>query len=348
MRKLSLISANVKKIELNEYHLSIIIHLFLFLFLSIYMGFKTIPHNKQKVFPVTLFAKIDKAEIGASAIIKKEKGAKKAVGNTNKFIKNKDNNISKNKKTKSNVKPIDKATKKAVTKVNKKKETKPTINKKSVKKTDKKTVNENISTVVAVKTASTNLPSVISKTLKETSSVKPTHNTPLFEEVSDLSVDFSKSNPNFNNFGGNTDISNNSMLKPESVLDDSMMFATPSDINKTGDEEDNSGNSIVEIDSIEAFGGNIDNFKAPSIVKKVQPDYPEWARKQGIHGKVVYRVLILPSGTVGDVIAMSSTIDPKLAINGAQTLRRWVFTPILNNGTPQETWVKISVQYELK
>ena len=222
--------------------------------------------------------------------------------------------------------------------------------KKTVAKTEtKKAVVTTPTNVVAVKPAQTNLPSVVQIPTDVKAPVKPNHNLPLFEEVSDISVEMGMASPMQEETSGSNLLDIDSMLMPESSLDDSMMFSAPTDISTpiTGVKDGNRGNGVVEVGEIEAFGGTNENFIAPTILKKVQPDYPEWARKQGVHGNAVYRVLILPSGTVGDVVTMSSTIDPKLAIDGAQALRRWVFTPVLNNGIPQETWVKISVGYEL-
>ena len=354
MKKLSLFRTNekAKAKELNEYQLSLIIHFFLLIALSIIMGLKTIPQNKPKVMPVTLVAQIDKPKAGAIADVKKETGSKKAEGNTNKVVKAKTAAPVKASKTKSNAKPVQKASTKPTSKPNVKKA--PATTAKAVtKNTKSKTTVAKVTTaatpVVAVKPAQTNLPSVISLPSNNNAPVKPTHNVPLFEEVSDLSTGLSKSNPTFDNMGNPGSSADDSMLMPESMLDDSMMFATPENITSpvTGETNGNQGNGLFEVGSIEAFGGNSESFVAPKIISRVQPEYPDWARKQGVHGTAVYRVLIQPSGTVGDVVTMSSTIDPKLAITGAQALRRWVFTPVLSNGVPQETWVKISVQYEL-
>ena len=354
MKNISLFKVNekAKTREINEYELSIIIHFFLLLALSIVVGFKAIPQNKPKVMPVTLVAQIDKPKAGAVADVKKDIGSKKAEGNTNKVVKPKTAAPAKTDKNKSNAKPVQKATNKPTTKPNTKKtpvaktktETKTAPKQTSVAKATAATV-----PVVAVKPAQTNLPSVISMPTSDNAPVKPSHNAPLFEDVSDLSTGLSKSNPTFDNMGSPVAPSDNSLLMPESMMDDSMMFSTPVDESSpvTGETNGSKGNGLFEVGSIEAFGGNSETFVAPKIVTKVQPEYPDWARKQGVHGTAVYRVLIQPSGTVGDVVTMSSTIDPKLAINGAQALRRWVFTPVLNNGVPQETWVKISVQYEL-
>ncbi|RCK80467.1 MAG: Ferric siderophore transport system, periplasmic binding protein TonB [Candidatus Ozemobacter sibiricus] len=107
------------------------------------------------------------------------------------------------------------------------------------------------------------------------------------------------------------------------------------------------GGGEVEVAGLESLGGGEERFAPPKILSKVLPEYPEWARKQGIRGQATYKVLVQPAGTVGDVLTMASTIDPKLAILGAQALRRWVFSPVLVNGEPRETWVMLTVQFKL-
>lgn len=349
MKRLSITKTEAK--EMNEYELSLIIHLLMLISLSIAMSFKAIPQKKPNIMPVTLVAQIDKPKAGSIADIKKETGSKKAEGKTNKVIKPKTAAPVKAATPKASAKPVKKTSAKPTAKPNVKKSptvTAKTENKTPAKKAVQSTANTSVP-VVAVKPAQTNLPSVINMPTNENAPVKPTHNAPLFEDVSDLSTGLGKPNPILDSAGKPNTLSEDSMLMPESMLDDSMMFASPDDVTSptTGQSNGNKGNGLFEVGSIEAFGGNSENFIAPTIISRVQPEYPDWARKQGVHGSAVYRVLIQPSGTVGDVVTLSSTIDPKLAINGAQALRRWVFTPVLNNGVPQETWVKISVQYEL-
>ena len=349
MKRISITKTEAK--EMNEYELSIIIHLLMLFSLSIVMGFKTIPQKKPDIMPVTLVAQIEKPKTGSIADIKKETGSKKAEGKTNKVVKPKTAAPIKTPAPKANAKPVKKAAAKPTAKPNVKKA--PAVTAKTQTNTPvKKVVTETTKVsapVVAVKPAQTNLPSVISMPANENAPVKPTHNAPLFEDVSELSTGLGQPNPVLDSAGKPDTLPEDSMLMPDSMLDDSMMFTSPDDVSSptTGSTSGSKGNGLFEVGSIEAFGGNNENFVAPSIISKVQPEYPDWARKQGVHGNAVYRVLIQPSGTVGDVVTMSSTIDPKLAINGAQALRRWVFTPVLNNGVPQETWVKISVQYEL-
>ena len=107
------------------------------------------------------------------------------------------------------------------------------------------------------------------------------------------------------------------------------------------------GGGEVEVAGIESLGGGAESFAPPKIIQKVLPEYPNWARKKGLRGQATYKVLVQEAGTVGDVLTMASTIDPRLAITGAQALRRWVFSPVLVNGEPRETWVMLTVQFKL-
>ncbi|MFZ2958813.1 MAG: energy transducer TonB [Candidatus Ozemobacteraceae bacterium] len=107
------------------------------------------------------------------------------------------------------------------------------------------------------------------------------------------------------------------------------------------------GGGEVEIAGLESLGGGAERFEPPRIISKVLPTYPEWARKKGVSGVSVYKVLIQEAGTVGEVVSLSSTVDPRLAILGAQSMRRWVFTPVLVGGEPKPTWVQITVQFKL-
>lgn len=106
-----------------------------------------------------------------------------------------------------------------------------------------------------------------------------------------------------------------------------------------------SGNFSVEVDEIS--GSDQTLVSMPQIISKVIPTYPEWARKQGISGKVTYKLLIEPSGTVKDVSIVQTTVTPRLASLGLQALRQWVFSPVIINGNAQETSVLITLQFKL-
>lgn len=326
---------------LDEIKLSLLIHLALLLALSAFFVWRqaSAQPTKKPVVPVKLISPVAKPRIGSGAKPAKTTGSKTAAGKTSKVVK--------------------KTRKKPATKVNKKVAAKPSA--KQVKKEQtvvapkaeiKTEIVPAVETPIKTETVSTKpKPAAVQEPVKEILPIKPVHNSPTFENVGYLAPGEIASSEIDPELAGLEMSSPMNELMPDSFLDDEKQIAMPDEFVPAPTGVDSStdaeASGLFEIGSIESFGGNGESFTAPGIVSKVLPEYPDWARKNGAHGSAVYRVLIQQSGTVGDVVTMSSTIDPKLAINGAQALRRWVFTPVLRNGEPQETWVKITVQYQL-
>lgn len=327
----------------DEIKLSILIHLAILLALSAFFVWRQASAQpaKKPIVPVKLISPVAKPRVGSGSKPAKATGAKKAKGKTKKYVKKTAKKPAKKKVAKKKIAKAPKAVKKVKQKVVKKvKAIEPPIAEKKVEAPVKS------ETVVT-----TPKPAVVQEEKVVNAPIKPTHNSPTFDSISHLSNEKSSAseiNPEIAGLDMGTPMES---LMPDSFLEDEREVTMPEEMvpTPTGVDEQvkTEGSGLFEIGSIESFGGNGENFSAPGIVKRVLPDYPKWARKNGTRGSAVYRVLIQQSGTVGDVVTMSSTIDPKLAINGAQTLRRWVFTPVLKNGEPQEAWVKITVQYKL-
>jgi TonB family protein len=332
-----------KKYEgLEELKLSVIIHVAVLLVLTVIFVFKAEARPEaKKVVPVKLISPAVKPRVASGKKPEKLNQAQKARGENKKLVK----------KTKKKPAPV--KSKKIV-----KKTTAPKTQAKAkvpaTKKNpeQKKQVKKAAQTPVKTETPATTVkPAVVQKKSEPTAPVRPVHNSPTFESVGYLANNTSKNTEINSEIAGFDMGAPMETLMPDSFLDQEKEMSRPEDFTPapTGTEDglkpDASG--LFEIGKIESFGGNGESFTAPGIVRRVLPEYPDWARKEGAHGSAVYRVLIQQSGTVGDVVTMSSTIDPKLAINGAQALRRWVFTPVLMSGEPQETWVKITVQYKL-
>jgi TonB family protein len=375
-----LINLKIKKRkELNELQISVLLHIGLLILLSIYFAiFRVVPVKKEKkAVPIKLLAAIEKPKPGAAAEPKPQIAAKAAAGNVQKVVKPTPKPVVKAQA------PVKKPTPTPVVKATP--TSKPVITPKPAAKvvTEKKVVAKVVEQpkkpvqqpVVAVKKEAaqpipapakievdpiaavipehilkTLQPVVIQEETKVATVVRPSHMKPVFEQHTELAVARPMSTPMMDTAPTTLSISASTFMMPDSPFEKETAISMPEPVmlSKTGDEGSDANLGLFEIGNIEAFGGNNDSFSPPSVVRRVEPDYPQWAREKGVHGSAVYRVLILSSGTVGDAITMSSTIDPKLAITGAQALRRWVFTPVLVNGEPQETWVKISVQYELK
>jgi TonB family protein len=333
--------AKSEKVEgMEEFQLSIMIHLALLLALSAFFYWRHIAMPiKKQIVPVKLIAPVARPRIGSGIEQKKEIGAKKAAGTQKKVTPAaKKQPVKKEAKVKSAAKPAPV-------------EPKPQPVPAKVEQTSVEAPVLNESPIVADTPVEVTKPSVVQEAAVSNAPVRPTHSSPTFETISQFSLEKSSASDLDPNLAGPMITSQPTAMMPDSSLFESRTSASPEDFMPapTGveDQKTSEGAGVFEIGSIESFGGSGERFSPPAILTRVMPEYPTWARKSGVHGSAVYRVLIQRSGTVGDVVTMSSTIDPKLAINGAQALRRWVFTPVLANGEPRETWVKITVQYQL-
>lgn len=347
---------NYQKEGLEEIQLSLLLHLALLMAMSAYLIWNQtlVKPERKNLVPVQLIAAVSQPRPGSNLETKEEIASQKAKGTVARAAAPKPQPIPQKAATpkvksqpaptpKPIAKPASKVEAKAVAKV----ETpaaKPEIVKAPATEVEK-------TPVIAETPAQTSEPVVVQEPVKQAAPIRPTHNNPTFESISRLSTEKSASSQLSPAISGMQMSSAMPAVSPEHFSSDDRISASPLDFmpldpgTEQADNTDAAGN--IQIGSIESFGGNAENFTAPTIIRRVLPEYPDWARKQGVRGSAVYRVLIQTSGTVGDVITMSSTIDPKLAINGAQSLRRWVFAPVLANGEPRETWVKIKVQYKL-
>jgi TonB family protein len=84
----------------------------------------------------------------------------------------------------------------------------------------------------------------------------------------------------------------------------------------------------------------------PSLAKHVPPIYPSSARSNGISGRVLLQMVVLPDGRVGDVReAFSPHAD--LTRAAIACVRKWRFNPALKDGAPVAVAVTAEVAFNL-
>jgi TonB family protein len=84
---------------------------------------------------------------------------------------------------------------------------------------------------------------------------------------------------------------------------------------------------------------------AGQIITKVNPTYPEDARKARIQGAVVLNAII---SKTGDVISLQVASGPKELMKSAvDAVQQWKYKPYLLNGQPTEVTTTITVNYSL-
>jgi TonB family protein len=79
--------------------------------------------------------------------------------------------------------------------------------------------------------------------------------------------------------------------------------------------------------------------------RRVEPQYPEAARAQGIQGAVVLEVHIGAGGAVEEVEVISGS--PLLAQASADAVRQWKFQPRMAKGHPAEMQIRITLNFRL-
>jgi len=82
-----------------------------------------------------------------------------------------------------------------------------------------------------------------------------------------------------------------------------------------------------------------------SLIGRIEPDYPETARQQGIQGDVVLEVHIAADGGVQDVQAISG--PPVLAQAAIEAVQQWKFKPRSVKGSPVEMETRITLKFRL-
>ncbi len=101
----------------------------------------------------------------------------------------------------------------------------------------------------------------------------------------------------------------------------------------------------IPTDSLPAFGEFVYVDSLPELVTQVPPDYPMWAREQGVSGTVEVMALIGRDGTVKDTRITHSI--PQLDDYARGAVKQWRFKPALSEGKPIAVWVAIPVKFTL-
>jgi TonB family protein len=85
--------------------------------------------------------------------------------------------------------------------------------------------------------------------------------------------------------------------------------------------------------------------KAPQVVKRVEPVYPELARRSGLTGVVWVKIWVDKEGRVRDVVIQKSDSEifnqPVL-----DACKQWTFTPALTSTGPVAVWVATNFAFK--
>ncbi len=86
--------------------------------------------------------------------------------------------------------------------------------------------------------------------------------------------------------------------------------------------------------------------KEPTVVKKVEPKYPEIALRAGLEGNVFLKVWVTKEGKVREAVIIKSDAEI-FNQNAKDAAIQWVFTPAVMQKGPVAVWVSIPFRFRL-
>jgi periplasmic protein TonB len=90
-------------------------------------------------------------------------------------------------------------------------------------------------------------------------------------------------------------------------------------------------------------GGDV---KAPVLLQKIEPTYPEAARKARMEGVVILEAIITADGSVQDVKVLKS-VNPLLDASAARAVGQWRYKPATLNGRAVRVYLTVTVTFNL-
>ena len=90
-------------------------------------------------------------------------------------------------------------------------------------------------------------------------------------------------------------------------------------------------------------GGDV---KAPQLLQKIEPSYPEAARKARMEGVVILEAIITAEGAVQEVKVLKS-VNPLLDASAVRAVQQWKYRPATLNGRAVRVYLTVTVTFNL-
>lgn len=83
------------------------------------------------------------------------------------------------------------------------------------------------------------------------------------------------------------------------------------------------------------------------ILYSEPPEYPAWARRQGLEAQVRFKIWVTPEGDVGRVEVLERSGSTDLDRLAEEALRKWRFQPMPRNATARDEWGEVPMSFTL-
>lgn len=81
------------------------------------------------------------------------------------------------------------------------------------------------------------------------------------------------------------------------------------------------------------------------LIRRVPPDYPSAAKREGTAGSVDLEVTISSQGVVEDVSVVNATPPDMFEKSAVAAVRKWKYDPRFVDGLPSEAHVKVHLDF---
>jgi periplasmic protein TonB len=81
------------------------------------------------------------------------------------------------------------------------------------------------------------------------------------------------------------------------------------------------------------------------LIRRVNPDYPSAAKRDGIEGSVDLDVTVSSHGVVGDVSVIRATPPDMFEKAALAAVRKWKYDPRYVDGLPAEAHVNVHLEF---
>jgi protein TonB len=92
------------------------------------------------------------------------------------------------------------------------------------------------------------------------------------------------------------------------------------------------------------IGGDV---VAPVLVHRVDPAYPEWARRIRLEGLLILQAVIGTGGEVQELTVLKSA-HPALDAAARDAVRQWRYRPATLNGRLVRVFLTVTVEFRLR
>ena len=84
------------------------------------------------------------------------------------------------------------------------------------------------------------------------------------------------------------------------------------------------------------------------VNRRVDPVYPAGSRRDGEQGTGMFRVLVDQKGKPVDVQVLKSSGFPRLDEAAMAAIRKWAFSPAMQNSQAVQSWTRVQVTFNLQ